>query len=330
MIAGYASDIDTNETIDSYLKSREGKEIESSFKMDVDGSGKRKNVVEKEGYYYVVEEDENGNYKVEKLTDEQIGEKLEILTSENFDGNGEMTFNPGKDNKQTLVFGDEIKEGEFCFDIQSGEVTIYIDYDMNLTNQGLTRSAINIEPEAKLNLYVDEGVTLTVNSGLGEKGDENDYMKVNQGGYAGIRVPFGAILALRGSGTLVAYGGDAGDGNAYVDDGSNLGGSGGGRSWSRNRTEIGGVGAGYAIGKGANGGDGENCGTILIYDDFTVYAYGGAGGSGADGTLENGSGGGGYPRSWNWSEVGARSSRRYLLCWRRRILWRRWRWKYRI
>ena len=174
MIVGYTSDMDTNETIDSYLKSREGKEIESSFKMDVDGNGKRKNVVEKEGYYYVVEEDENGNYKVEKLTEEQMGEKIEILTSENFDGNGKMEFNPGEGKKETLVFGDEIKEGEFCFDIQSGEVTIYIDYDMNLTNQGLKRSAINIEPKATLNLYIAEGKTLTVDSGYGEDGDIAD------------------------------------------------------------------------------------------------------------------------------------------------------------
>ncbi len=221
MIAGYASDMDTNETIDSYLKSREGKEIESSFKMDVDGSGKRKNVVEKEGYYYVVEEDENGNYKVEKLIDEQIGEKIEILTSENFDGNGKMEFNPGEGKKETLVFGDEIKEGEFCFDIQSGEVTIYIDYDMNLTNQGLKRSAINIEPKAILNLYIEEGVTLTVDSGYGEDGDSRDENSVDgahggPGGYAGIRVPSidgeDATLNLYGSGTLIAYGGNAGNG----------------------------------------------------------------------------------------------------------------------
>ncbi len=232
MIAGYASDINKNETIDSYLKSREGKEIESSFKMDVDGSGKRKNVVEKEGYYYVVEEDENGNYKVEKLTEEQMGEKIEILTSENFDGNGKMEFNPGEGKKETLVFGDEIKEGEFCFDIQSGEVTIYIDYDMNLTNQGLKRSAINIEPKATLNLYIEEGVTLTVDSGYGEEGEigSDKGAKGGPGGYAGIRVPSidgkDAILNLYGSGTLIAYGGDAGDGA----DGSAV--FGGRRRWS--------------------------------------------------------------------------------------------------
>ncbi len=231
MIAGYASDMDANETIDSYLKSREGKEIESSFKMDVDGNGKRKNVVEKEGYYYVVEEDENGNYKVEKLTDEQMGEKIEILTSENFDGNGKMEFNPGEGKKETLVFGDEIKEGEFCFDIQSGEVTIYIDYDMNLTNQGLKRSAINIEPKAKLNLYIEEGARLVVNSGFGAPGAPSDAGSETaaigtHGGYAGIRVPLGAELVLRGNGYLEARGGNAGDGGGTTN--ATLGGAGGG------------------------------------------------------------------------------------------------------
>ncbi len=176
MIAGYASDIDTNETIDSYLKSREGKEIESSFKMDVDGSGKRKNVVEKEGYYYVVEEDENENYVVKKLEGAgEGGEKIEVLTQERFnntggENKGTMIFDNGEGSKTTLAFGEKV-EGEFNFDIRSGEVTIYIDYDMNLTNQGLKRSAINIEPKATLNLYIEEGVTLTVDSGYGEDGE---------------------------------------------------------------------------------------------------------------------------------------------------------------
>ena len=69
----------------------------------------------------------------------------------------------GKEGKSTLVFSDEIN-AEYNFDIK---VTIYIDNDMTLTNEGLSRSAINIEPNAKLNLYISDGVTLTVNSGFG-------------------------------------------------------------------------------------------------------------------------------------------------------------------
>ena len=78
----------------------------------------------------------------------------------------------GENGKSTLVFSEKI-EDEFCFDIQSGEVTIYIDDDMTLTNENVEpkRSAINIEPNAILNLYIAEGKTLTVNSGFGEKGE---------------------------------------------------------------------------------------------------------------------------------------------------------------
>ena len=77
---------------------------------------------------------------------------------------------PGENGKSTLVFSEKIND-EFCFDIKSGEVTIYIDNDMTLTNEGLSRSAINIEPNAKLNLHIAKDVTLTVNSGYGEEGD---------------------------------------------------------------------------------------------------------------------------------------------------------------
>ena len=76
----------------------------------------------------------------------------------------------GESGKSTLVFSDEIN-AEYNFDIRSGEVTIYIDNNMTLTNEGLSRSAINIEPNAKLNLYISKDVTLTVNSGYGEKGE---------------------------------------------------------------------------------------------------------------------------------------------------------------
>ena len=78
----------------------------------------------------------------------------------------------GENGKSTLVFSEKIND-EFCFDIKSGEVTIYIDEDMTLTNEKVEpkRSAINIEPNATLNLHIAEGVTLTVNSGFGENGE---------------------------------------------------------------------------------------------------------------------------------------------------------------
>ena len=114
----------------------------------------------------------------------------------------------GKEEKSTLVFSDKIN-AEYNFDIKSGEVTIYIDNDMTLTNQGLSRSAIKIHPNAKLNLYISKDITLTVDSGLGKDAQGN---VPGKGGYAGINVPEGAGLNLYGKGTVIAKGGKAGSG----------------------------------------------------------------------------------------------------------------------
>ena len=130
----------------------------------------------------------------------------------------------GEGNKSTLVFSDEIDE-EYNFDIRSGEVTIYIDNDMTLTNKNFkpARSAINIEPNATLNLYISENTTLTVDSGFGTQGATGHMgeMKQNEGGdggFAGIRVPSTeegkATLNLYGEGTLIAIGGNATPGGA--------------------------------------------------------------------------------------------------------------------
>ena len=145
----------------------------------------------------------------------------------------------GENQKSTLVFSDEIN-AEYNFDIRSGEVTIYIDNDMTLTNEGLSRSAINIEPNAKLNLYIAKDVTLTVNSGFGQ---DIPIASIEQsiggkGGYAGIRVPWidfnnngerdkgeQAEFDIYGEGKLVAYGGDAADGAGTIS--GSVGGAGG-------------------------------------------------------------------------------------------------------
>ncbi len=47
---------------------------------------------------------------------------------------------------------------------------------------------------------------------------------------------------------------------------------------------------------GSDGEGGENCGTLCIYGELEVYAYGGSGGTGGyDSTNNSGSGAGGYP-----------------------------------
>lgn len=172
MLLGYAMDLDTDQTLDSFLESRVGHEIDDSFKMAFgDDESNQKNIVEKDGYYYSIEEDENGGFKVEGL-DQLDGKKVDILTQDKFDSSndehkGEMVFD--SEAGGLLAFGEEVR-GEFCFDIKKGIVDIYVDYDMTLTNKGLTRSAINIDPGATLNLHVKDGVTLTVDSGMGQEG----------------------------------------------------------------------------------------------------------------------------------------------------------------
>ena len=151
MIMGYVLEIDTKDSLREYLVTRKGKEIEDVLLMpNPDGIGEMISVVKKEGYYYsIIEED--GNYIVEEINTDttNIGEGLTLATKDNFKG-GEMDFNPGEGGKSTLVFADEIDD-EFCFDIKSGEVTIYINSNMTLTNENVVpkRSAINIEPYSR-------------------------------------------------------------------------------------------------------------------------------------------------------------------------------------
>ena len=243
----------------------------------------------------------------------------------------------GEGNKSTLVFSDEIN-AEYNFDIRSGEVTIYIDNDMTLTNEGLSRSAINIEPNAKLNLYISKDVTLTVNSGFGEDGEigSNKGAKGGPGGYAGIRVPWideneneirdegeQAELNLYGEGTVIAIGGDAGNG---VNGSTNFGGrrrteepeqesaETGGKGGNANSTEIANLGYNMEYvnepskdGSNPNnntngsfdGENGENCGIAKFHDDVKIYAYGGGGGSGGNGAGSSGGGRWWISSGWN-------------------------------
>ena len=257
MVTDYVSDVGTMESLPTFLKSREGKEIDKAVQIPYpSGSTTRVNVVQMGEYYYMITEEENGQINIERLdinTDlENIEGGITLATPENFDKekNGTMTFNPGEGEESTLVFSDVIND-EFCFDIRSGNVTIYIDNNMTLTNKdakdpdGNKRSAINIEPNATLNLYIAKGVTLTVDSGFGEEGEKATgwNAKGGPGGFAGIRVPWidsdndrerdlkeQAELNLYGEGTVIAIGGNAGNGNGSMGVGdSNTGG--GGRWW---------------------------------------------------------------------------------------------------
>jgi hypothetical protein len=110
------------------------------------------------------------------------------------------------------------------------KVNIYAN--MTLTNQNISRSAIDIAEGGILDLYVADGVSVTVNSGYGAKGENaSGYgAQGGPGGYAGIHVPENATLNLYGSGIIKAIGGDAGAGGGDTNSG-NTGGGGRRRRW---------------------------------------------------------------------------------------------------
>ena len=257
-----------------------------------------------------------------------------LVTQKAFENNDETT-NPTEKGKFTIdtnasvMFVDEIGTQEVDGEIQELSILVKsgvhakvnVFKNMRLTNSGLKRSAIDIEPGGTLDLWVAEGAEVTVNSGFGEDADVNTPGK---GGYAGIHVPEGAVLNLKGTGTITAIGGNSGNGGTTNEESDVVAGGGGAGAG------IGGNGGNGGAGKsnrGNSGGSGEKCGEVKIYNSLRVYAYGGAGGSGgADGIKSNGAqitgtgGGGGYPaagigggRSW-WCRI-------YLLCWCRRIYW---------
>jgi len=274
--------------------------------------------VMKDDYSIILSMDLNGIYKakygeVNLSAGGSVAAGTTVVTSNAFNS-GSGTENPedkGKftiDNDASVMFVDEIN-GELSILVKSGTYAkVNIFKDMTLTNAGVKRSAIDIEPGGTLDLYVAEGAVVTVNSGLGE---DASGAKPGKGGYAGIHVPSNsdgvATLNLKGKGKIIAIGGNAGGAES---------------STTNNIYNAGGGGAGAGIGgnggNGASGANGqssdservcesaglaENCGNVNIYNSLKVYAYGGGGGYGGTGivTLEDGTindfsgGGGGYP-----------------------------------
>lgn len=279
--------------IEKYLQTAKNNGQIQAFSASSDGEYA---IIRYEGHNYeATREAGKGNYAISGELDPELEVDNNIILTSNTINNiidkngGSFAF----ENGDSYIVKDDIKAEEFNFNITDNSlVTIKLMTDMTIDNVGYQRSAINLGENSTLNLYVYGNVT--VNSGLGQKGDETDYMSSNAGGYAGIHVPESATLNLYGTGKITAIGGDAGDGNAYTVSESGTGGTGGGGAGA-GIGGNGGYGSGYAVGKGANGGNGENCGKVNIYNSVKLYAYGGAGGSGAKGTRENGSGAGGYP-----------------------------------
>ena len=191
-------------------------------------------IIEKDGYIFYAIPD--GDYWKIATTDSDGsdvgGVNVQVYTDKNVNEN--KTFELGNAEKETdVVFYDPI-EGELNFEIKEGVVNIYIYDDITLTNSGLGRSAIDIYPGAKLNLFLEEGCTMEVNSGFGKNADG---ALPGEGGFAGIHVPKGAIFNLYGeASTLIAKAGNAS--KAGYNNTSGIGGAGGGRSWCWNWAET--------------------------------------------------------------------------------------------
>ena len=96
--------------------------------------------------------------------------------------------------------------------------TVTVTGNVTLNNRTGGGAPITVQSGGTLRLVVNSGRTLTL---YGQNGSGKNP------GYAGISVPAGATLSLAGSGTVRAYGGDAGDG-AAGDNGSTARGGGGG------------------------------------------------------------------------------------------------------
>jgi hypothetical protein len=221
-------------------------EIDDFKFWKVDGEDSFTYLITKEDNMFYVAKSGDQYYATQTETNlDSIGAGITVATQDAFDAStGNLSFELTEGEKSTLYFAEEIS-GELNFEIKGGTVDIYITQDMNLTNSGLSRSAIDIYSGATLNLHIAEGKTLTVDSGYSTQGATGNMgqMKQNQGGqggYAGIHVPEGATLNLYGNGTVIAFGGDASAGGAGTSDTTVLSQRGNRRrrrwrSWCRNR-----------------------------------------------------------------------------------------------
>ena len=286
------------ETISQYLESkvRSGDIDEFRFYIIDD---ELKMVIKKDERYFFVRR-ENEFYTVTEMGTElgEIIPGVTVVTREEFYSlrDNSMKFKLNEGESSTLMFFDEIND-PFNLEILGGNVTMYVTQDMSLTNAGMTRSAVDIHPGATLNLYICKGVTMNVDSGYGAEGTTGNALGAEGGSTSGNRGGGG------GGGAGAGIGGNGGDG-----------GQAGTTFTPRLDTNS-----------GSDGKAGENCGTLCIYDELEIYAYGGAGGAGGyDSTNNSGSGAGGYPAAGiGGGGAGGRRWRSCLSGWRIYI----WKWR---
>lgn len=142
--------------------------------------------------------------------------------------------------------------------------------------------------ENVLKIEKDATVTLDIQGGtINFKGGDAQGKDIP--GAAAIHVPESSSLNIKGTGKIIAKGGNASNG---ADAGKGENGAEGNTNSSGGRGGIGGAGAGAGIGgNGAKGGNaGQNgydvtdsCGSIMVFDSVVIEAQGGQGGSGGNG-----------------------------------------------
>lgn len=203
-------------------------------------------------------------------------------------------------NKETIKFETnnlyiitkDVKENVYEYSIpNSSEITLVIVDDVEINNKSKNKPAIELLEGSTLNLYSYANVRI---SSMYNGNEEIIYNNITDNpGYAGIYVPTGTTLNIKGNGTITAYGGPAGKGGTLTKSDYTLGNGGGGAG-----AGIGGNGGigGIAIDtQSLDGGIGGSCGEVNLYGSVKVYAYGGAGAEGGDSTNEGAGAGGGYP-----------------------------------
>ena len=170
--------------------------------MNEDGSwtGKFRYVVGKGQYAFSVYQNEDHTFTAEEsditagdgATGGEVTGGTTLVTEDTFKINDDETTEDREKGKYTIngdakvIFADEL-EGEYSIYVKSGSTaTVSIFKNMTLSNTGVQRSAIDIEPGGILNLWIAEGATVTVDSGQGF-GAQGEVAGI--GGYAGIHVP---------------------------------------------------------------------------------------------------------------------------------------------
>ena len=265
-------------------------------------------VLKYDNCYYLAER-QGSFYKIARKLETEVDGGAILISRNNIKNaeGGKITLK----DKDSVVVIDTVNTDNFNFDIPANAtVTIKLMDDLEINNSNTKdRSAINLNDNSTLNLYVYGNTT--VNSSYGVDAVNN---VAGKGAYAGIHVPETATLNLYGTGTLYAIGGNASNGGTPNGGDGTFSAGGGGAG-----AGIGGNGGQGAEGQNANGdsgGTGESCGKVNIHNSLTVYAYGGSGGSGGSGTFyangSDGSGGagGGYPAA---GIGGGRSRRRWFI-----------------